>query len=203
MPGTTVPSGRRSSPRRWRDLPRRQLPRARDISGQGIAPDATTRANPKEAAATPAAKNRKIISDLQSRPRGIYRRITSSVDLSQSRSFQRARVACVVFAHSLRRRVRLASRVPIERIGTKSQGGMSCGMLWYFSQQSCCFARHWFPTTLSPGAAAALGAEVVASMVPGAFMAVVDATLRRGVLVRATRSRVGRVAPSRVAQVVR
>src|ERR1700722_16177411 len=92
-----------------------------------------------------------------------------------------------------------------EGIGTKSQGGMSCGMLWYFLQQSCCLARHWFPTTPSPGAvvAAALEAEVVASMVAHACMAVVDTNLR-DVLTRATRSRdvrVGRVVPSRVVRV--
>jgi hypothetical protein len=61
---------------------------------------------------------------------------------------------------------------------------MSCGMLSYFWQQPCCFARHWFLTTPSPAAevAAASEAEVVASMVvadtPGAAAV---ATLR-GVL---------------------
>jgi hypothetical protein len=77
-------------------------------------------------------------------------------------------------------------------------------MLWYFSQPSCCFARHWFPTTPSPGAVvAALEAEVVASMVAGACMAAVDATLRE-VLARAIRLRgvlAGPAVPSQVALV--
>ena len=77
-------------------------------------------------------------------------------------------------------------------------------MLWYFSQQSCCFARHWYLTMPSPGVAAvaaALEAEVVASMVAGAFMAVADTTLQ-DVLIRATRSRVGRVGRGVLSQVV-
>src|SRR3984885_8330108 len=132
----------------------------------------------------------------------ICRTSTSSVDLSQFRFFQRARAARVLFALSFRRRVMAGKARSIESIGTKSQGGMSCGMLWLFSRQSCCFARHWM--TPSPGAvvAAALEAEGVASMAAGAFMAGVDITLR-DVLTRATRSRVVRVTVARVTRVAR
>src|SRR5579862_2494400 len=71
------------------------------------------------------------------------------------------------------------------------QGGMSCfDMRSYFSQRSCSLARHWYPTTPSPGAVevAVAGAEV--AVCTQVVFTAADIT-SPAALARAIRSRVG------------